>query len=409
MERQKKHITSPFASPEKMEGVYEDDDIETERCCVHDEGTCCGVDVSRTFSEFRLGDQSDGSRDEDEQIMIAAAQITSMSTQVSPSTSPFATTIDLHPKISISPLHSKKRELPPMDLDDAFMELSLEINPSIVTPGAISTCDNLSTSLTPADDASELSTSLEPVVASRSSSLSSNLNAQLEAVTLNQQHFVTKLDESERLYHSPTKIIRPEKDAQTFTSVCSPDQKITPTHAQQFELTPLSKAIISRRGQFQTSTRARSSPSKSPASTITPKRKPRGVINSSSKRRKREKRESDITTTASTATPRKLYNGSAVERIRNVRKCTDKHCRWDPSLHKLKAACERCWTLASDIERKSFIENGGRHIRINLVKGGCPASCKLFLHHSKRDDEDIRLCRKCFDDMHHVGIRQTSL
>jgi hypothetical protein len=31
-----------------------------------------------------------------------------------------------------------------------------------------------------------------------------------------------------------------------------------------------------------------------------------------------------------------------LERINDVRKCNDKNCRWDPNLHKLKAACERC-------------------------------------------------------------------
>ena len=400
MGRQKKHFTSPFASPEKIEDVYEDDDIEAERGHVRYEE---GIDVSRTSSELPVEELSDGSQDENEQLVVTQ-QITSMSKQISPSTSKFAT-IDLHPKITIRPQHhdvnvnsnltSRKRELSPMNLDNAFMELSLEMNPTIVTPEAISTSDNLS-SVPSADDDSELSTSLEPVVASRSSSLSSNLNAQIEAITLNQQHFAAKPEDSKINHQSPTKII------------CngSPDQKISSTPTQQFKLTPLSKAIISRRGQSEIFTKARYSPTKLPASTITPKRKPRGLNTSSSS--KRRKRESDITSLASTPTPRKLYNGKAIERIRNVHKCTDKYCRWDPSLHKFKAACERCWTLASDIERKSFLDNGGRHLRINLVKGGCPASCKLFVH-SKRDDEDVRLCRKCFDDMHHVGIRQSSL
>ena len=147
---------------------------------------------------------------------------------------------------------------------------------------------------------------------------------------------------------------------------------------------------------------------------VTPKRKPRGTAASSSKRRKTEAHGSTIVATVACA-PRPLYNGRAIERIRHVRKCTDEDCRWNPNLHTRKAACERCWTLASESERRSFIDNGGRHLRINLVKSGCPSSCKLFSHRTKVpasnesnlfDDEDVRLCRKCFDDMHHVGVRQ---
>lgn len=81
-------------------------------------------------------------------------------------------------------------------------------------------------------------------------------------------------------------------------------------------------------------------------------------------------------------------------------RCTDEKCKWNPNLHKLKAACERCWTLASNLDRKWFVRNGGRSLRINSVKGGCPPSCKVISH------EYHRLCRNCFDTMHRVGKRK---
>eukprot|EP00581_Thalassiosira_minuscula_P016962 CAMPEP_0183712922 /NCGR_PEP_ID=MMETSP0737-20130205/7960_1 /TAXON_ID=385413 /ORGANISM="Thalassiosira miniscula, Strain CCMP1093" /LENGTH=785 /DNA_ID=CAMNT_0025941659 /DNA_START=140 /DNA_END=2497 /DNA_ORIENTATION=- len=112
----------------------------------------------------------------------------------------------------------------------------------------------------------------------------------------------------------------------------------------------------------------------------------------------------------------KLYNGRSVDRIYNVKRCTHKFCQWEPDLHSLRAACERCWTLASSEEREDFIANG-RHLRIAMVKGGCPKSCTLFSR--VRDstegdnnlsylssDEPLRLCRRCFGDMHHAGIRE---
>ena len=81
-------------------------------------------------------------------------------------------------------------------------------------------------------------------------------------------------------------------------------------------------------------------------------------------------------------------------------RCTDKKCKWNPNLHQLKAACERCWTLSSDLDRKWFVRNGGRSLRINSVKGGCPPSCKVISH------EYNRLCRNCFDTMHRVGTKR---
>ena len=81
-------------------------------------------------------------------------------------------------------------------------------------------------------------------------------------------------------------------------------------------------------------------------------------------------------------------------------RCTDEKCKWNPNLHQRKAACERCWTLASDLDRKWFVRNGGRSLRINSVKGGCPPSCKVISH------EYNRLCRNCFDTMHHLGMKR---
>ncbi|KAL7509431.1 hypothetical protein ACHAXN_009078 [Cyclotella atomus] len=391
MERQQQHKypTSPFSSPEKMKDMYEDDDIEAERGCALS-GDSCGMDTSRTseYNNQSEDTQTEQSRD-DQQFMEEAAE-------VSPTTSPFAS-INLQPKVSaIKPntnLNPRKREMEPMDLDEAFMELTLNMNPSLVTPDATSISDNLKL-LSPADDDSTaLSSSLEPAVHSRRSSLCSNLNAQLEYTYVSQGQ------------------LTPESSA----AACSSPAKhgSSATSSPQFALTPLSKAIVSKRGLQSTisSTKVRNSPTQSPTMTTTPKRKPRGAVSSSSKRRRRE---SNTSTTSSVRqpTPRKLYNGKALERINDIRKCNDKNCRWDPNLHKLKAACERCWTLASESEQNFFVENGGRHLRINLVRGGCPSTCKLFSHRVKvpidgNDDEDIRLCRKCFDDMHHVGIRKS--
>jgi len=110
-----------------------------------------------------------------------------------------------------------------------------------------------------------------------------------------------------------------------------------------------------------------------------------------------------------------LYNGRSIERVSKMKKCKNKFCQWEPRVHSLKAACERCWTLASSDEREDFIVKG-RHLRIAMSKGGCPPSCTLFSNQalatstndsriSKSNDEAVRLCRRCFADMHHVGIR----
>jgi hypothetical protein len=303
LERQQrdKNPASPFSSPEKME-VYEDDDIEAERGLAINEDS----DISRSS---KYNNQSEDSQKE--QLRVGQ-QVIKHTVDVSPTTYPFAN-INLQPKVS-----GRKREMEPMDLDEAFMELTLNMNPSLVTPDATSISENLKL-LSPADeDFTTLSSSLEPAVPSRSSSLCSNLNAQLESTYIGQGQ------------------VPPETPAAAYSS---PAKRGT-TSSPQFALTPLSKAIVSRRGQSTSWTKIRNSPPKSPNTTITPKRKPRGTVSSSSKRRRRESNVSS--TSVSLPTPRKLYNGKALERINDVRKCNDKNCRWDPNLHKLKAACERC-------------------------------------------------------------------
>ena len=105
-----------------------------------------------------------------------------------------------------------------------------------------------------------------------------------------------------------------------------------------------------------------------------------------------------------------LYNGRSVDRISTVKKCTNEFCTWEPRIHAQRAACERCWALASMPERSEFIANG-RHLRIAIVRGGCPLSCSLFTPEERKNyagtshEEAIRLCRRCFSDMHYVGIR----
>ena len=106
-----------------------------------------------------------------------------------------------------------------------------------------------------------------------------------------------------------------------------------------------------------------------------------------------------------------LYNGRSVDRISTVKKCTNEFCTWEPRIHSQRAACERCWALASMPERSEFIANG-RHLRIAIVRGGCPRSCSLFTSEERKNnagtshEEATRLCRRCFSDMHYVGIRR---
>ena len=128
-----------------------------------------------------------------------------------------------------------------------------------------------------------------------------------------------------------------------------------------------------------------------------------------SKRQKLDKilRNQGIAATKSTwGTGIQLYNGRSLERMSNVKKCKNKFCQFEPRVHGLQAGCERCWTLASAKEREEFIANG-RHLRIQLVRGGCPPTCTLFPanHKNTTEKEGVRLCRRCFDDMDHVGIR----
>lgn len=394
---------SQFSSPMKMDGVYEDDDIEAERRCLFGDGGSSGMDMSGTEREIPSGEDSNREITAGETIHDQKA---SYKKEVSPPASPFLKKIA--PTISVSPapaidhhnssLVSRKHRLSPIDLElqDAFMELTLKMHHSIVTPSEATCIEGKWNVMRPTDgNISPLTSSVEAVVNadSNSSSISSCMNLRMEPVA-QAQNMQNQSAVAVRL--TPVKTLK-----QNSTPIKSP----APTNSTPVNFTPLSRAILFEREQPRPSTTLAKSPAT--PTTITSKRKPQGRISSSCKRRKRE---SDIN--MKSITPRQLYNGRAIERISQVCKCTDKHCRWNPSLHKYKTACERCWTLASEVERKSFVENGGRHLRISLVKGGCPSTCTLF---SKRvkvpggnvvEEEDIRLCRKCFDDMHHVGVRQ---
>mmetsp|Transcript_1079 Transcript_1079/g.1843 ORF Transcript_1079/g.1843 Transcript_1079/m.1843 type:complete len:451 (+) Transcript_1079:1-1353(+) len=106
-----------------------------------------------------------------------------------------------------------------------------------------------------------------------------------------------------------------------------------------------------------------------------------------------------------------LYNGRSVERVCSFTKCKNRHCKWEPQAHSGRGACERCWTLASRWEREEFIAKG-RHLRISKTTGGCPPACTLFPgkgvsspSSGRSGEEAVRLCRRCFNDVHHVGIR----
>mmetsp|Transcript_18261 Transcript_18261/g.39707 ORF Transcript_18261/g.39707 Transcript_18261/m.39707 type:complete len:588 (+) Transcript_18261:1-1764(+) len=106
-----------------------------------------------------------------------------------------------------------------------------------------------------------------------------------------------------------------------------------------------------------------------------------------------------------------LYNGRSVERVSSFTKCKNRHCKWEPQAHSGRGACERCWVLASRWEREEFIAKG-RQLRISKTTGGCPPACTLFPAKGvsspssrKSGEEAVRLCRRCFNDVHHVGIR----
>ena len=110
-----------------------------------------------------------------------------------------------------------------------------------------------------------------------------------------------------------------------------------------------------------------------------------------------------------------LNNSKYAKRTGEVLRCTNKFCKLDPLAHSLPAPCEWCWTVASPQERKDFVAYG-RHLRIAVVRSGCPPSCTLLPYFrgagaSEGDvceDEAIRLCRRCYGDIHHVGIRSYS-
>ena len=74
--------------------------------------------------------------------------------------------------------------------------------------------------------------------------------------------------------------------------------------------------------------------------------------------------------------------------------------KWIPALHGSKDGCERCLHFASEAERLRF-QRYGHHYRISSVRGGCSRSCPCFPR--TRDEQPVRLCRKCFYDTHKLG------
>jgi len=270
-----------------------------------------------------------------------------------------------------------------------------------------------------------------------------------------------RMEETSHNYQSnaSTELINSSLTLQTQMEEHATPKISEPTPASKqascFKLTPLSHAIIYKKAPVEEkakpiktpppkSTQSHTSPtvpkSPKPSPYVTPKRKPRGIKLGSSKRLKQtpspqsttpagrntrysiSSTSSSVLSTSSSRAKPQLYNGKSIERIQNVKRCEDYCCQWNPNLHSHKGACERCWTLASEAERLEFLANGGRHLRISVVKGGCPPSCKLFSGRvakgkgsGKKDggdcdvpnlyEEAVRLCRRCFDDLHHVGIR----
>ena len=69
-----------------------------------------------------------------------------------------------------------------------------------------------------------------------------------------------------------------------------------------------------------------------------------------------------------------------------------------PSLHKKISACQVCVFRLSD-EDKQAMEKNGRHLRVNLTRGGC-LNCKAFP--SQEGEDPVRLCRQCFFDTHKL-------
>lgn len=150
------------------------------------------------------------------------------------------------------------------------------------------------------------------------------------------------------------------------------------------------------------------------------KRKPKNKIPHFLTPLKRQKLDKALQSDTSVArspwgTGVQLYNGRSVERVRSFRRCENRFCRWEPRAHPGRAACERCWALASRWEREAFVAEG-RHLRIARTTGGCPPSCTLFpvgaagapageCEGLASRQEAVRLCRRCFGDVHHVGIR----
>mmetsp|Transcript_10177 Transcript_10177/g.12848 ORF Transcript_10177/g.12848 Transcript_10177/m.12848 type:complete len:130 (+) Transcript_10177:1259-1648(+) len=80
--------------------------------------------------------------------------------------------------------------------------------------------------------------------------------------------------------------------------------------------------------------------------------------------------------------------------------------KWDTTLFEKKKGCIRCLALASKKERCQYLMKG-RHVSIAITSGGCTNSCfptKEFLRGYPEleldDDEDVPLCRICFNAIH---------
>ncbi len=97
----------------------------------------------------------------------------------------------------------------------------------------------------------------------------------------------------------------------------------------------------------------------------------------------------------------------AVRTAEKKKKSTVCNRKWDTTLFEKKKGCIRCLVLASKKERNQYFSEG-RHPRIAMTTGGCvkcclPSSEFLRAHPElelEDEDEDIRLCRICFNAVH---------
>lgn len=439
-----------FSSPTKMEDVYEDDCIEGERYIRADEDDGCKENSGRvpfedeqTFTEAKAVEQPNNQHAVPSQALSSHL--------VTPSVPSPTREIGLPPRIagncddeysSRPPLKSasRKHQLSPISgLTQAFMDFSLgshdeksdcegttddntndaERKMTIIISPSASTCVESRASLdesmeSPANevlnfDVTQMPSrqSLEPVIDSGYSSFSSSVTSMVGEVNSTVCSSVEVLVPLPQYSQQVSELSTPTKSDET--TIC--DDLPMLQQAKQVKFTPLTQTILFGSPSKNARHTVNAKTTQSAVETPTPKRKPKGSKLSSSKRRRKDTTKSGAAIKQSNEGRggTQLYNGKAVERIQNVRRCKDKFCTLQPSIHSRKAACERCWTLASESERKTFVDNGGRHLRINVVKSGCPPSCKLFSHRAtdaaEMEEEAVRLCRRCFDDLHHVGMR----